>query len=53
MLDIFSTYADTTYVIQKKGKLAGLTKYFIKKDLSKYVDSYIKPKLFMSNLSYS
>lgn len=42
MPDIFSTYADTAYAIEKKGKLADLSKYFTKKELSKYVDSYIK-----------
>lgn len=42
MPDIFSTYADTAYAIQKKGKLADLSEYFTKKEISKYVDSYIK-----------
>lgn len=42
MPDIFSTYADTAYSIEKKGKLADLSAYFTKKELSKYVDSYIK-----------
>lgn len=42
MPDIFSTYADTAYSIQKKGKLADLSAYFTKEELSKYVDSYIK-----------
>ena len=42
MPDIFSTYADTAYAIEKKGKLADHSKYFTKKELSKYVDSYIK-----------
>ena len=42
MPDIFSTYADTAYSIEKKGKLADLSEYFSKKELSKYVDSYIK-----------
>lgn len=42
MPDIFSTYADTAYGIQKKGKLADLSAYFTKEELSKYVDSYIK-----------
>ena len=42
MPDIFSTYADTAYSIQKKGKLADLSPYFTKKELSKYIDSYIK-----------
>lgn len=42
MPDIFSTYADTAYSIQKKGKLADLSPYFTKKELSKYIDFYIK-----------
>lgn len=42
MPDIFSTYADTAYTIEKKGKLADLSPYFTKSELSKYVDSYIK-----------
>ena len=42
MPDIFSTYVDTAYSIQKKGKLADLSEYFTKKEISKYVDSYIK-----------
>lgn len=42
MPDIFSTYADTAYSIEKKGKLADLSQYFTQKELSKYVDSYIK-----------
>lgn len=42
MPDIFSTYADTAYTIEKKGKLADLSPYFTKKEISKYVDSYIK-----------
>lgn len=42
MPDIFSTYEDTAYSIQKKGKLADLSEYFTKKEISKYVDSYIK-----------
>ena len=44
--DLFSSYADTAYSAQKKGKLADLTKYFSKKELSEYVDSYIKEGYF-------
>ena len=40
--DIFSSYADTAYEAQQKGKLVDLTKYFSKKELQKYVDSYIE-----------
>ena len=42
MPDIFSTYADTAYSIEQKGKLADLSQYFTKDELSKYVDSYIQ-----------
>ena len=39
--DIFSSYADNAYYALQKGKLVDLTKYFSKKELLKYVDSYI------------
>ena len=42
MPDIFSTYADTAYSVEKQGKLADLSAYFPKKEREKYVDSYIK-----------
>lgn len=44
--DIFSSYADTAYSVQKKGKLVDLTQYFSKKELSKYVDSYVQEGYF-------
>ena len=40
--DIFSSYADTAYAVQKKDKLADLSQYFSQKERDKYVDSYIK-----------
>lgn len=40
--NIFSSYADTAYYAQQKGKLVDLTKYFSEKELEKYVDSYIE-----------
>ena len=40
--DIFSSYADTAYAVQKQGKLADLTQYFTDEELNGYVDSYIK-----------
>lgn len=40
--DMFSTYADTAYSVQKKDKLVDLTQYFSKKEREKYVDSYIQ-----------
>ena len=44
--DIFSSYADTAYSVQKKGKLVDLTGYFTKKELSEYVDSYVQEGYF-------
>ena len=44
--DIFSTYADTAYAVQKEGKLADLTPYFTKEEQAEYVDSYIKEGYF-------
>lgn len=40
--NIFSSYADTAYYAQQKGKLVNLSKYFSEKELEKYVDSYIE-----------
>ena len=40
--DIFSSYADTAYYAQQKGKLVDLSEYFSKEELEKYVDSYIE-----------
>lgn len=42
MPDIFSTYADTAYSVQKQGKLADLSEYFPEEEREKYVDSYIE-----------
>lgn len=44
--DIFSTYADTAYAVQKAGKLADLTPYFSKEEQAEYVDSYIQEGYF-------
>ena len=44
--DIFSTYADTAYAVQKEGKLADLTPYFTKEEQAEYVDSYIQEGYF-------
>ena len=44
--DIFSSYADTAYAVQKQDKLADLTEYFTEEELSKYVDSYIDEGYF-------
>lgn len=42
MPDIFSSYADTAYEVEQAGALADLSEYLSKKDLEKYVDSYIE-----------
>lgn len=44
--DIFSSYADTAYAVQKQDKLADLTQYFTKEELDSYVDSYINEGYF-------
>lgn len=44
--DIFSSYADTAYAVQKQDKLADLTQYFTKEELDSYVDSYIDEGYF-------
>ena len=40
--NIFSSYADTAYYAQQKGKLVDLSEYFSKEEVEKYVDSYIE-----------
>jgi len=47
--DIFSTYADTAYSVEKEGKLANLSQYFTETELGEYVDSYIKEGYFHDN----
>ena len=49
--DIFSTYADTAYAVQKEGKLADLTPYFTKEEQAEYVDSYIQEGYFHDDSS--
>lgn len=44
--DIFSSYADTAYSVQKEGKLADLTQYFTEEELDLYVDSYVNEGFF-------
>lgn len=39
--NIFSTYADTAYAIDKMGCLADISSYMQEEELSEYVDSYI------------
>lgn len=42
MPNIFSSYADTAYEIDKAGKLADLSKYLTIEEQAEYVDSYIE-----------
>ena len=44
--DIFSSYADTAYAVQKQDKLTDLTQYFTEEELDSYVDSYINEGYF-------
>ena len=39
--DIFSTYSDTAYTVEKQGKLADISQYFTSDELDQYVDAYI------------
>lgn len=41
MPNIFSSYADTAFEIEKAGMLADLSQYFSEEELTEYVDSYI------------
>ena len=38
--DIFSTYADTVYAVQKEGKLADLTPYFTKEEQAIFAERF-------------
>ena len=49
MPDIFSTYADTAYSIQKEGKLADIKTYFTQEELAQYVDGYIEEGYFFDD----
>lgn len=40
--DIFGTYAETAYQIDKQDKLADLSKYFTQEEIDEYVESYIE-----------
>ena len=44
--DIFSSYSDTAYAVEKSGKLADLSPYFTKEELEQYVPSYIQEGYF-------
>lgn len=40
--DVFSTYTDSAYVLQKDGVLTDLTQYFTQEELDQYVDAYVQ-----------
>lgn len=40
--NLFSTYTDTAFVLQKEGILVDLKQYFTQEELEEYVDGYIK-----------
>lgn len=40
--DVFSSYADTAYAIEKMGYLADIAQYLTQEELDSYVDSYIE-----------
>lgn len=42
MPDVFSTYTDSAYVLQKNGVLTDLTQYFTQEELDQYVDAYVQ-----------
>ncbi len=42
MPDIFSSYSDTAYEVEKAGALANLSDYLSEEELKEYVDSYIE-----------
>ena len=44
--DIFSSYSDTAYAVEKSGKLADLSAYFTQDELEAYVPSYIQEGYF-------
>lgn len=39
--DIFATYSETAYVLDKQGALADIKQYFTSEELSEYIDEYI------------
>lgn len=44
--DIFSSYADIAYDVEKEDKLVDLSEYFTEEEQSEYVDSYIQDGYF-------
>lgn len=44
--DVFSTYTDSAYVLQKDGVLTDLTQYFTQEELDQYVDAYVQEGLW-------
>ncbi len=49
--DIFATYAETAYTIEKLGGLADIGKYFSEDEISEYVDEYIDEGRFSGDNS--
>lgn len=46
MPDMFSSYADTAYSVQKITGLADISQYFTDEELSEYIDAYIEEGYF-------
>lgn len=44
--DIFATYVETAYQVDKLGKLADLNEYFTEEEKAEYVDEYIQEGVF-------
>lgn len=42
MPDLFSTYTDSAFVLQKDGLLADMKQYFTDEELNSYVDAYVQ-----------
>lgn len=49
--DIFATYAETAYTIEKLGGLADIGKYFTEDEINEYVDAYIEEGRFVGDSS--
>lgn len=47
--DIFSSYADTAYTIEKMGDLVNIADYMTEKELEQYVDSFLEEGYIGSN----
>lgn len=49
MPDIFASYSETAYIVDKLGKVADMKQYFTDEELSKYVDGYINEGVFSND----